>query len=166
MKTILSRILRAILRELGDEWGPRQGRVVPRGVNMALAYGESVRLLDLPDLLLCFRDDPRQPNPQDPHDSFKRLDAGVLLSSFEESVEYTVGIAVLDDLAKSDERRVRGFLTEERATREGRSGEARRVRSAETFSSLLTRRASPDRPSPVARRCSTCSSSLFRRTTR
>src|ERR1035437_9438222 len=52
--------------------------------------------------LLCFRDDPRQPNPQDRHDSFKRLDAGVLLSSFEESVEYTVGIAVLGDLAKRD----------------------------------------------------------------
>src|ERR1035437_617876 len=99
-------------------------RVVPRGVNMALAYGESVRLLDLPDLLLCVRDDPRQPNPQDPHDSFKRLDAGVLLSSFEESVEYTVGIAVLGGLPKRDERRVRGFLAEERATREGRSGEA------------------------------------------
>ena len=40
---------------------------------------------------------------------------------------------------------------QERATREGRPGEERQVRSEETVSALLTRRSSPGRPSPVAR---------------
>src|ERR1019366_7744357 len=38
-----------------------------------------------------------------------------------------------------------------RATGEGRISEGRHVRSEETFSALLTRRSSPDRPSRVAR---------------
>src|ERR1035437_9905217 len=41
-----------------------------------------------------------------------------------------------------------------RATREGRLGKKRRAKSEDTVSSLLTRCSSPDRPSPVALRCS------------
>src|ERR1019366_3314263 len=52
-------------------------------------------------------------------------------------------------------RRKRNELTyyvQRRVTSEGRSGEERCVRREENVSSLLTRRSSPDRPSPVARR--------------
>src|ERR1035437_9924691 len=55
-------------------------------------------------------------------------------------------------MPSSARSRSRSRNGEERgATREGRLGEERCVRSAENVSSLLTRRSSPSRPSPVAR---------------
>src|ERR1019366_8856288 len=83
-----------------------------------------------------------------------RSNMGCLVYRCNDTVCETGQIVKGEGLRKFKQRRAtgEGRLGEEgRATGEGRSGETRRVRRAENVSSLLTRRSSPSRPSPVAR---------------